>query len=57
MMAGVQAAARCSTPQRSHQLLDVVLQSGDVVFVQSRKMDVFCTGGLLPPGEHILPNN
>jgi protein involved in polysaccharide export with SLBB domain len=36
---------------------DVLLNSGDVVFVESKKMDTFYTGGLLPPGEHIMPND
>lgn len=36
---------------------DVVLHSGDVVFLESRDTDVFYTGGLLPPGQYILPRN
>ncbi len=36
---------------------DVVLHSGDVVFLEARDRDVFFTGGLLPPGEHVLPRD
>jgi len=36
---------------------DVVLQTGDVVFVEARDADLFYTGGLLPPGEHVLPRD
>jgi protein involved in polysaccharide export with SLBB domain len=36
---------------------DVILQSGDVVFLEARDADVFYTGGLLPPGEFILPRD
>jgi protein involved in polysaccharide export with SLBB domain len=36
---------------------DVVLHSGDIVFIQARDTEVFYTGGLLPPAEHILPRD
>ena len=36
---------------------DVVLHSGDVVFVEARDPDLFYTAGLLPPGEYILPRD
>jgi protein involved in polysaccharide export with SLBB domain len=36
---------------------DVVLQDGDVVFIPAREERLFFTGGLLPPGEHILPRD
>ncbi len=36
---------------------DVVLQSGDVVFIEAREADVFYTGGLLPSGEYVLPRD
>jgi Polysaccharide biosynthesis/export protein len=36
---------------------DVVLHSGDVVVLQPRVYEVFYTGGLLPPGEHVLPRD
>lgn len=36
---------------------DVVLHTGDVVFVRARDGDVFFTGGLLPSGEHLLPRD
>ena len=36
---------------------DVVLHTGDVVFLEARDRDVFYTGGLIPPGEHVLPRD
>lgn len=36
---------------------DVVLQTGDVVFVEARDLELFYTGGLLPSGEFILPRD
>jgi hypothetical protein len=36
---------------------DVVLQTGDVVFLEARDEQVFFTGGLLPPGQYILPRD
>jgi protein involved in polysaccharide export with SLBB domain len=36
---------------------DVVLNSGDVIFLEARDRDVFYTGGLMPPGEHVLPRD
>jgi protein involved in polysaccharide export with SLBB domain len=36
---------------------DVVLGTGDVVFLEARDPDLFYTGGLLPAGEHILPRD
>lgn len=36
---------------------DVILQQGDVVFLEARDRDVFYTGGLLPAGEHVLPRD
>ena len=36
---------------------DVILQTGDVVFLEARDYDVFYTGGLLPGGEHVLPRD
>jgi protein involved in polysaccharide export with SLBB domain len=36
---------------------DVVLQTGDVVFLEARDKDVYYTAGLLPGGEHILPRD
>src|SRR5205085_5376048 len=35
---------------------DVILQTGDVVYLEPCE-EVFYTGGLLPPGEHILPRD
>ena len=36
---------------------DVVLQSGDVVFIEARDRELFYTGGLLPSGEFVLPRD
>jgi protein involved in polysaccharide export with SLBB domain len=36
---------------------DIVLHTGDVVFLEARDRDVFYTGGLMPPGEHVLPRD
>jgi protein involved in polysaccharide export with SLBB domain len=36
---------------------DVMLQTGDVVFLEARDKEVFYTAGLLPAGEHILPRD
>lgn len=36
---------------------DVVLRTGDIVFIESRDTEVFYTAGLLPPAEHILPRD
>jgi hypothetical protein len=34
---------------------DVVLQTGDIVYLHPREQEIFYTGGLLPPGEQVLP--
>jgi protein involved in polysaccharide export with SLBB domain len=36
---------------------DVTLQDGDAVFIPAREEQIYYTGGLLPPGEHILPRD
>jgi protein involved in polysaccharide export with SLBB domain len=36
---------------------DVVLQTGDVVFVEARDDEIFYTAGLLPPAAHVLPRD
>lgn len=36
---------------------DVILQTGDVVFLEARDDDLFYTGGLLPPGAFVLPRD
>jgi hypothetical protein len=36
---------------------DIILQQGDIVFVEARQADVFYTGGLLPSGEYPLPRD
>jgi hypothetical protein len=39
------------------KLEDVILQTGDVVYLEARVKDVFYTGGLLTPAAHILPRD
>jgi protein involved in polysaccharide export with SLBB domain len=41
----------CFDPQ------DVILHAGDVVFLEARDLDHFYTGGLLPPGQFVLPRD
>jgi hypothetical protein len=36
---------------------DVVLEAGDVVFIEARVTELFYTGGLLPAGEYVLPRD
>lgn len=36
---------------------DVILDEGDVVFLEARAVELFYTGGLLPSGEHELPRD
>lgn len=36
---------------------DILLQTGDVVYVRAREADLYYTGGLLPPGEYSLPRD
>jgi protein involved in polysaccharide export with SLBB domain len=36
---------------------DIVLETGDVVFLEARVLELFYTGGLLPAGEHVLPRD
>ena len=43
--------ALCLQPQ------DIILQTGDVVFLEARDDAYFYTGGLLPAGAHLLPRD
>ncbi len=36
---------------------DVVLEDGDIIYIESRETEVFYTGGLLPGGEFQLPRD
>jgi hypothetical protein len=36
---------------------DVVLNDGDIMFIRARDLELFYTGGLLGPGEYILPRD
>ena len=36
---------------------DIILKTGDVVFIKAREAEIFFSAGLLPPGEHILPRD
>ena len=42
-------------PQFSEQ--DIILQDGDIVFIESRDAEVFYTGGLLSSGQFTLPRD
>ncbi len=36
---------------------DIILEEGDVVYIESRDAEVFYTGGLLPGGEFLIPRD
>ena len=36
---------------------DIVLRSGDIVFIEARDTELFYTGGLLPPRQFVLPRD
>jgi len=36
---------------------DIVLNTGDIIYIQARQADLFYAGGLLPPGEYQLPRD
>jgi protein involved in polysaccharide export with SLBB domain len=36
---------------------DIVLNDGDIVFIESRETEVYYTAGLMPAGEHVLPRD
>ena len=36
---------------------DIVLKTGDIIFIESRETEVYYTGGLLPVGEFVLPRD
>jgi hypothetical protein len=42
-------------PQLSEK--DVILEDGDIVYIENRDTELFYTGGLLPGGEHQLPRD
>jgi len=46
----------CGAPPEI-RLEDVILHTGDVVFLEARTDDLFFTGGLLPPGAYMLPRD
>jgi hypothetical protein len=39
------------------RLEDVILHTGDVVFLEARDDELFYTGGLIPPGAYVLPRD
>lgn len=43
------------TPQFTEE--DIILQDGDVVFIESRETEIFYTGGLLGGGQYTLPRD
>jgi protein involved in polysaccharide export with SLBB domain len=36
---------------------DIILEDGDVIYIESRDAEVFYTGGLLPGGEFLIPRD
>jgi protein involved in polysaccharide export with SLBB domain len=36
---------------------DIILESGDVVYIPARDAEKFYTGGVIPGGEHVLPRD
>lgn len=36
---------------------DIILEDGDIIYIESRNAEVFYTGGLLPGGEFIIPRD
>jgi protein involved in polysaccharide export with SLBB domain len=36
---------------------DIILEEGDVIYIESREAEVFYTGGLLPGGEWLIPRD
>jgi hypothetical protein len=36
---------------------DIILETGDIVYIPAREADVFYTAGLLPAGEYVLPRD
>jgi hypothetical protein len=36
---------------------DIILQSGDIVYIEAREADVYYAGGLLPSGQYLLPRD
>jgi hypothetical protein len=36
---------------------EITLQTGDIVFVEARELEVYYTAGLLPPGQQLLPRD
>jgi protein involved in polysaccharide export with SLBB domain len=45
----------CVTPTFRQE--DIILQEGDIVYIQNRDREVFYTGGLLPGGQFPLPRD
>ena len=46
-----------ATDRPSFQEQDVILQDGDIVFIESRDTEIFYTGGLLGGGQFTLPRD
>ncbi len=42
-------------PQISEK--DIILNTGDIVYIESRDTEFFYTGGLLPSGQHLIPRD
>jgi hypothetical protein len=61
-VAATQQQIRIPLRMRSNEPLpfkpeDVILKTGDILFIESRDTEVYYTGGLLPVGEFLLPRD
>jgi protein involved in polysaccharide export with SLBB domain len=36
---------------------DIILHTGDIVFIEAREAEYFYTGGILPPGQYVIPRD
>jgi hypothetical protein len=36
---------------------DIILHTGDIIFIEAREAEYFYTGGLLPPGQFVVPRD
>lgn len=54
----IRIPVRLNPGERAHFLeTDIILQEGDIVFIESRETEIFYTGGLLGGGQYTLPRD
>lgn len=54
----IKIPVRLKPGQQPHiQPSDVILQDGDIIFIESRETEIFYTGGLLGGGQYTLPRD